>query len=173
MDGVIGYAGTNDLASYSQLTYTAPYMITQSAPYVTNVSASCGTSETHNSASHFHSVHSRTCENLTGAHVPSSSTDAYEFDDWKEKRVAYFKRANAIYLEYERKPHDPAAIQAYESYKKEREEEREQFKINFYSSQSQSFGNARPKETKNIGGGNHALQRIAPKNSLRRLLRNY
>ena len=93
MDGGIGYAGTSDLAGYSQPTYTAPYMITQLAPYVINISASCGTSETHNSASHFHGVHSRTCANLTGAHVPLSSTDAYEFDDWKEKHVAYFKRS--------------------------------------------------------------------------------
>ena len=73
MDGGFGYASTSNLAGYSQPTYTAPYMITQSAPYVTNVSASCGTSETYNSASHFHGVHSRTCENLTGAYVDRKS----------------------------------------------------------------------------------------------------
>ena len=64
MDEGIGYAGTSNLAGYSQPTYTAPYMITQSAPYVTNVSASCGASETHNSALHFHGVHGRISEKI-------------------------------------------------------------------------------------------------------------
>ena len=84
--------------------------------------------------------------------MPSSSTNAYEFDDWKEKIAADFKRFNALHLELQERPHDPATIQAYEAYKKRREEEREQFKIKFYPSQLQSFGNALPKETKNIGG---------------------
>ena len=44
-------------------------------------------------------------------------------------------------------------MQAYEAYKKRREEEREAYKMKFYPSQLQNFGNTSlPKETKSVGG---------------------
>ena len=81
----------------------------------------------------------------------SSSTDAYGLDGWKEKFAAKLKRDGAVYLTLKENLHHPAAIQAYEAYQKRREEERKQFEIKFSPLQI-SFGNALPKETKNIGG---------------------
>ena len=85
--------------------------------------------------------------------MPSSTTVAYGFDGWKEKLATDFKKLNALHLKLEEKPHDLATIQAYEAYKKRREEEREKYKIKCHPPQLQSFGNtSMPKETKIIGG---------------------
>ena len=53
------------------------------------------------------------------------------------------------------------------------EEEHEQYKIKFYPSPPQSLGNALPKETESIGGGNLAMQSIALTNTPSQLGRNY
>ena len=86
--------------------------------------------------------------------MPSSSVAvACGTGDWKENLAAEFKMLNALHLELQQRPHDPALVQAYEAYKKRREEEREAYKMKFYPSQLQNFGNTSlPKETKSVRG---------------------
>jgi hypothetical protein len=83
--------------------------------------------------------------------VPSSSAAAYGNNDCRKKLAAEFKKLNALHRELEENPCDLAAIHAYESYKKKREEERKACNIMFCPSQPQSFSNASlPKEKTSI-----------------------
>jgi hypothetical protein len=145
MDREIGHASTSYLANYPEPSYVAPYVIKFSAPYATG--------DIHNSAPHLHNGYSRISGNSIEAQVPSSSVAAYEDNDWKEKPAAEFKKLNALHLELQERPHDIAAIQAYEAYKKRREEERQAFNIKFCPAQLPDFGDTSlPKETEHIGG---------------------
>ena len=89
--------------------------------------------------------------------MPSSTNAAYGLDGWKEKLEAELRRAYEL-----------AAIKSLKAHKKGREGECKQYKIKFYPSQSESFGNTLPKEIKSIGGS-LILQRIAPMTSPRQL----
>ena len=83
----------------------------------------------------------------------SSSAVAYVNNDWRGKLADEFKKLNALHRKLEENPCDLAAIHAYESYKKKREEERQACNIRFCPSQLQSFGNTSlPKEKISIIG---------------------
>ena len=146
IDREIGHVTTRNLANYSQPSYATTYVTNFSAPYAT--------SEIHNSVPHLHNGYSRISGNSVGAHVPSSSVAvACGTGDWKENLAAEFKMLNALHLELQQRPHDTALVQAYEAYKKRREEEREAYKMKFYPSQLQNFGNTSlPKATESAGG---------------------
>jgi hypothetical protein len=143
MDREIGHASTSYLANYSEPSYAAPYVTNFSAPYATR--------DTHNSAPHLHNGYSRINGNSIEAQVPSSSAAAYENNDCRGKLAAEFKKLNALHRELEENPCDLAAIHAYESYKKKREEERKACNIRFCPSQLQCFSNTSlPKEKTSI-----------------------
>ena len=108
IDREIGRATTSSLANYSQQSYATPFVTNFLSPYATT--------EIHNSASHLHNGHSRISGNSIGAYVPSSSVVvACGTGDWKENLAAEFKKLNALHLELQQRPHDPALVQAYEA----------------------------------------------------------
>jgi hypothetical protein len=145
MDREIGHATTSYLANYPEPSYVAPYVTNFSAPYATG--------DIHNSASHLHNGYSRISENSIESQVPSSSAAAYGNNDCREKLAAEFKKLNALRRKQEENPCDVAAIHAYESYKKKREEERQACNVRFCPSQLQRFGNTSlPKEKTSIRG---------------------
>ncbi|KAK1678547.1 hypothetical protein QYE76_039395 [Lolium multiflorum] len=123
------------------------------APYATG--------DIHNSAPHLHNGYSRISGNSLEAQVPSSSVATYENNDCRGKLAAEFKKLNALHQELEENPWDLAAIHAYESYKKKREEERQANNIRFCPSQLQSFGNTSlPKERKTSIRGQQCLAEV-------------
>jgi hypothetical protein len=143
MDREIEHATTSYLANYPEPSYVASYVTNFSAPYATG--------DIHNSAPHLHNAYSRINGNSIEAQVPSCSAAAYENNDCRGKLAAEFKKLNALHRELEENPCDLAAMHAYESYKKKREEERKACNIRFCPSQPQSFGNASlPKEKTSI-----------------------